>query len=133
MIGRKPWAFMAALLVSLGVLLSGCSSGPSPEELTARLEPVLTQVPGVTGGTVRVTHASLSLYYSCKLTSDAATAEELSTVLTDVLTTLVENTRDESGGSSVSCFVKNGSDIVTTADLDLGNPTSLDKLRARFG
>lgn len=128
-------AAMAAVL-AVGSVLTGCTSGPakeSVEDKNARLAPALLAVPGVTGGEVNIKHASLSLFYSCRLTSDAADQEALTAVLTEVLSTLVSQTQDDYAESSVVCSVSNGTVGVGTQAVGLTDPTSLGELRKRFG
>ncbi len=133
MIGAVAGAAMA-----LGSVLSGCGGGPSGggeslEARAARIQPALLGVPGVTGGEVSIKNASLSHFYNCRLTSDAQGSEAMKTVLTDALKELLAQTADEDAGAQVKCLVVNGSDIVSTGDLGLNNPSWLGQLREKLG
>jgi hypothetical protein len=122
---------LAALagLTALALALGGC--GKSNSSVAESLRPALLAVPGVTGGTVNVTDASVSVMITCRLTSDGQTHEALKTTLDGVLRVLTSKTRDLADGTLVDCLVRNGVLLSQPSDLGLAN-TYLSDVRAHY-
>ena len=129
-ITTKAWA-TALFTLCLAVGLTGCF-GPSAEERRAEMEPVLLSVPGVTGGSLRVTNAELSNIYTCPLTTDATDETEMRSILTDVLVTFAETSTD-TDGSGVRCSLTNGSVTIRPTDLGLTQWSSIREIRELLG
>lgn len=130
---KRAGAAIAGGVLVMSLALTGCSKGETADSLDARVVPAILAVPGVTGGEAKVKNASLSHLISCHLTSDAADEEELKSLLTDVLRTVVNETPDEDNGTMVICSVSNGSETVNTASLGLRNPSWLEEVRGLVG
>ena len=131
---------VAGLTLALGSVLTGCGGGAaasggreSLEERAARIQPALLSVAGVTGGELTIKTASVSRYYSCRLTTDAAGEDAMKVVLADALRALLSQTEDDDAGASVGCLVVNGSATVNTSALGLNNPSWLGQLREKLG
>lgn len=112
--------------------LFGCSSSePDVEAVRPALTAAVLAVPGVTGGTVGFSYASLSPRATCEVTGEGTTTAELSETLERVLKVVTDHIRPYRVGNA-TCSISNGGVIVRQTDLGFTSPASFDDLRARF-
>lgn len=87
-------------------------------------------VPGISGGDVTVsdTGSLMSLYFTCELTSDAQSRDELLAVLDDIGRAIVDTAAPETDGV-LNCTLSNDTDVVSFSDLADGAGGTFTSLR----